>query len=136
MMADDLNPTTTAAGDTKKSSARKLSVRKKSSARATSRVSSTSGGGTVTAVVLTDSYGWHDDHKDPTSPRNDAVKGEKITVSKAEFDRGSTTNPQGLAKAGSDKAKAAENGDDTQDEPPLTKPDGHPVDPDLDDLTV
>jgi len=129
MMADDLNPTTTAAGDTKKSSARKLSVRKKSSARATSRASSTSSGGAgaVTAIVLTDTYGWHDVSNDGTTPRNEAFKGDKISVSKDEFERGSTTKPPGLAKVGSDEAKDAAEG--KTPEPPLTKPDGHPVDP-------
>ena len=90
--------------------------------------------GTVDAVVVSDTYGWHETSSDPTTPRHDAVKGDKITVSKDEFERGSTTNPPGLAKVGSDEAKDAAEG--KTPEAPLTKPDGHPVDPDLDDLTV
>ena len=90
--------------------------------------------GTVDAIVLTSSYAWYETCNDPTTARHDAEQGDKISVSKAEFERGSTTKPQGLAKTGSDAAKDAAEG--KTPEPPLTKPDGHPVDPDADDLTV
>ncbi len=74
----------------------------------------------VDAVVLLDTYSWYDDPADPTSPRNDAVKGDKVSVSPEEFDRSQAMTPHGLAKPGSDEAKA-------DVEPPLTKPDGAPV---------
>lgn len=82
---------------------------------------------TVDAVVLLDSYSWHDDPRDPTSPRNDAVKGDKVTVSAEEFDRAQAMTPQGLAKPGSDEAKVATGDQPADEEPPLTKPDGDPV---------
>lgn len=104
----------------------KKTARKSSTTRATARSSS----GTVTAVVLLDTYRWHDECNDPTTPVNEADKGEKITVSADEFKRSQKMTPPGLAKIGSDKAKVAEDGGDTSDEPPLTKPDGSPVEPD------
>lgn len=82
--------------------------------------------GTVDAVVLLDSYSWHDDPRDPTSPRNDATKGEKVTVSAEEFDRAQDMTPQGLGKPGSDEEKVA-TGELDPPEPPLTKPDGASV---------
>lgn len=83
--------------------------------------------GTVDAVVLLDTYSWHDDHRDPTSPRNDAEKGDTITVSAEEFERAQAMSPQGLAKPRSDEAKAATGDQPADEEPPLTKPDGDPV---------
>lgn len=110
--------------ETKKTAARKSGTR-----RATTRATSPSSGGAVTAVVVSDSYAWHEVCNDPSTPRHDAAKGDKITVSAAEFERSQEMSPKALAKTGSDKAKAVEAGEEPADESPLTKPDGSPVEP-------
>lgn len=102
----------------------KTTTRRAGAARAAART--TPAVADVEAVVLLDTYSWHDDPRDPTSPRNDAVKGDTITVTGEEFDRAQDMNPQGLGKPKSDEAKVAA-GELDPPEPPLTKPDGDPV---------
>ena len=84
----------------------------------------------VDAVVLLDTYRWHDKSNDPTTPVNEADKGEKISVSAEEFKRGTEMTPPGLAKAGSKEAKAAASDEPDDEEPELTKPDGTPAEDD------
>jgi hypothetical protein len=55
-------------------------------------------GKSVKAIVLVDSYAWHETFGDARSPVNEASKGDEITVSADEFERGSNTTPMGLAK--------------------------------------
>lgn len=81
---------------------------------------------TVNAVVVSDSYSWHEESNDPTSERHDAAKGETITVSAAEFQRSQEMVPAGLAKVGSDEAKVAL-GELPEPDAPLTTPAGEPV---------
>lgn len=112
---------------------RPRSTRKTAAAdRKTSTASrSSSSASTVEAVVLLDTYRWHDESNDPTTPVNEADKGEKIKVSAAEYKRGSTMTPPALAKTGSSEAKAVKSDEPPADqEPELTKPDQTPVDPD------
>lgn len=59
--------------------------------------SSSKSGGKVEAVVLFDGYRYHEKTGDFDSPIVDAHKGDKITVSAAEFERGSGLG--GLARA-------------------------------------
>lgn len=61
-------------------------------------------GGKVEAVVLFDGYRYHEKTGDFDSPIVDAHKGDKITVSAAEFERGVAMG--GLAKAGDKDAQA------------------------------
>lgn len=82
---------------------------------------------TVDAIVLLDTYRWHDESNDPTTPVNEADRGEKIKVSAAEFKRGSEMTPPGLGKAGSKEAKDATSDEPPADEPELTKPDQTPA---------
>jgi hypothetical protein len=64
----------------------------------------------------------------PDSPRNDAVKGDKVTVSAEEFDRAQARAPAGSREAWlADEAKVATGDQPADEEPPLTKPDGDPV---------
>ncbi len=98
------------------------------------------GSATVTAVVLVDTYAWHEKTNDPTSTRHDAppfdedspnpsAKGVEIEVPKAEFERAQKMRPPALAKAKSDEAKAALS-DEPQPQHPATTPAGEPVDVD------
>jgi len=69
--------------------------------------------GRVKAVVLTDTYAYHKVSNEPTSRRievdppagTSSAKGVEIEVSDQEFERGSSTTPPSLAKAGSKEAK-------------------------------
>lgn len=93
---------------------------------------------TVKAVVVADSYAWHETANDPSTARHDAAKGETITVSTEEFERSQEMTPHGLAKPGSDEAKVAL-GELPAPAPPLTKPDGDlvgDVEPSASDATT
>ena len=69
----------------------------------------------VRAVILADSYAYHEVSGDPSTPRIDVrppegkptAKGVEIEVSQKEFDRGAAMTPPALAKAGSKEAKTA-----------------------------
>lgn len=91
-------------------------------ARNTSSSSESDSGKTVKAVVLVDSYSWHEESNNPSSPRHDAppldetglnpsAKGVEIEVSAEEFERGSNMRPPALAKKGSDAAKHVNDAD-------------------------
>ncbi len=70
----------------------------------------------VQATVLLDSYRWHETYGDASSPVLEAAKGDKISVSADEFERGAAMTPPGLAKPSSKSAKAAANEADTADD--------------------
>lgn len=69
--------------------------------------------GKVKAVVLTHTYAYHEVSNDPTSRRievepatgTSSTRGVEVEVSDQEFERGSSTTPPSLAKAGSKEAK-------------------------------
>jgi hypothetical protein len=72
---------------------------------------------TVQAVVTADVYRYHEEFGNADSPVIEKVKGDKISVAKAELDRGIEAG--GLAKPRSDEAKgaAAEAAEEAEAEP-------------------
>lgn len=62
--------------------------------------------GNVNAVVTVGLYAWHEKCGDPTTPLNEARRGDEIAVSAEEFKRGSTMTPVGLVKKDSKEHRA------------------------------
>jgi hypothetical protein len=64
--------------------------------------------GDVQARVLLDSYDYYEECENPETPLHSASKGDVISVSKDEFDRGLNMVPQALAKASDKDARTAD----------------------------
>jgi len=79
--------------------------------------------GSVKAVVLTDTYAYHEVSGDPRSrrvevdpvPGTTSTKGAEIEVSDQEFERASKMTPPALAKVGSKEAKQSLTDEETVD---------------------
>lgn len=60
------------------------------------------------ARVLLDTYSYHEKVNDPSTPTHTASKGDEISVSQEEFDRGKNMVPTALAKASDTEARTAD----------------------------